>query len=194
MIEELVRKTRSYRRFYEDYKIGMDILLRLINLARLSASAANLQPIKYIPINNPDINNRIIFPRLKWAAYLKDWDGPVEGERPSAYIILLGDTKISQNFGCDHGISTQNIMIGATSMGLGGCIIGSVQREEIKRDLRIPDHLRILHVIALGKPKERVVIEKVGPDGDIRYWRDKDGIHHVPKRSLEEIIVKSYQE
>ncbi len=189
MIEELVKKTRSYRRFYEEHRIDMDQLLKLIDLARLSASSANLQPLKYIPVNDPDICNNIIFPRLKWAGYLKDWDGPSPGERPSAYIIVLGDTTISRNFGCDHGISSQNILLGATEMGFGACIIGSVEREKVKNDLNIPGHLRILHVIALGKPKEKVVIEQVGPDGDIRYWRDKNGVHHVPKRSLKEIVI-----
>jgi len=189
MIKELVRKTRSYRRFYEDHKIDMEQLLKLIDLARLSASSANIQPLKYMPVNDPDINNRVIFPRLKWAGYLKDWDGPPPGERPSAYIIVLGDTTLSKNFGCDHGISTQNILLGATEMGLGGCIIGSVQREKIKEDLKIPERLKILHVIALGKPKEKVVIEELGPDGDIRYWRDENGVHHVPKRSLKEIVI-----
>ena len=138
MIENLMRKTRSCRRFYEEHDISMDILRNLVDLARLSASAANLQPLKYIFSNEQDIN-WIIFPRLKWAGYLKDWDGPGEGERPSAYIIVLGDTKIAGSFGCDHGIASQNILLGASNMGLGGCIIGSVDRNVLQKDLRIPD-------------------------------------------------------
>lgn len=189
MIEELVRKTRSYRRFYEEQRIDMEQLLKLIELARLSASSANLQPLKYMPVNDPDICNNIIFPRLKWAGYLKDWDGPSPGERPAAYIIVLGDTKISKNFGCDHGISSQNILLGATELGLGGCIIGSVERNKVADDLKIPEHLKILHVIALGRPKETVVLEEVGPDEDIRYWRDEKGVHHVPKRLLKDIVI-----
>lgn len=189
-MEQLVLKTRSYRRYFEDHPISMDTLRKLVDLARLSASAANLQPLKY-GLSCTRERNDLIFTMLKWAGYLKKWEGPEKGERPSAYIIVLGDKQIAASFGCDHGIASQNILLGATRMGLGGCIIGSVDREKMRRELSLPDRYEILHVIALGKPKEKVVIEPVGAEGDIRYWRDKEGVHHVPKRSLEEIIVLS---
>ena len=159
-----------------------------MDLARLSASAANRQPLKYILSCDPK-RNVLIFPHLAWAGYLKDWGGPQEGERPSAYIIILGDKEISRSFGCDHGIAAQSILLGAVERGLGGCIIGSIRREKLRQALQIPDRYEILLVLALGKPKEKVVIETLGPDGDIRYWRDKEGVHHVPKRSLDEIII-----
>ena len=101
--------------------------------------------------------NALIFPKLAWAAYLKDWGGPEEGERPSAYIIVLGDKEVSESFGCDHSIASQNILLGATHMGLGGCIVDSVDRKRLREALQIPDRYEILHVIALGKPKEQVV-------------------------------------
>ena len=97
--------------------------------------------------------------------------------------------EISNNFGCDHGIASQNILIGATDAGLGCCIIGSVDRDNLRKDFQIPDQFDILHVIALGKPGEKIVIEEVKPDGDIKYWRDVEGIHHVPKRQLDDIIL-----
>ncbi|MGD8229528.1 MAG: nitroreductase family protein [Desulfobacteraceae bacterium] len=188
MIEDLVRKTRSTRKFFEDHTINMETLRSLVELARLSASAANRQPLKYILSNNKG-KNMTIFPKLAWASYLKDWVGPERGERPSAYIIVLGDKEISSSFGCDHGIASQNILLGATHMGLGGCMVGSIDRKGLREDLQIPDRYEILHVIALGKPKEEVVIETVGPDGDIKYWRDESGVHHVPKRPLDDIIL-----
>jgi len=168
----------------------METLKKLVDLARLSACSANRQPLKYI-LSCAKERNDLIFPLLKWAGYLKDWEGPEEGERPSAYIIVLGDRQIASSFGCDHGIASQNLLLGATDMGLGGCIIASVDRERMRKELALPDRYEILHVIALGKPKEKVVIEPLGPDGDIRYWRDAQGVHHVPKRSLEEIIILS---
>jgi nitroreductase len=188
MIKDLVTRTRSCRRFFEDYSIPTETLRDLIDLARLSASAANRQPLKYI-LSNESETNAVIFPRLKWAGYLKEWNGPEEGERPSAYIIVLGDKEISASFDCDHGIVSQSILLGATEMGLGGCIIGAVERKHLREDLHIPNQYEILHVITLGKPKEKIVIETVGPDGDIKYWRDESGTHHVPKRALGEIII-----
>jgi nitroreductase len=188
MIADLIKITRSYRRFHQDFKIELETLKELVELARLSAAAGNLQPLKYM-LSNDSEKNDTIFQNLGWAGYLKDWPGPGKGERPSAYIIVLGDRRICKSFGCDHGIACQNIMLGAVEKGLGGCMIGSVNRERLRKNLNILDHFEILLVVALGKPKETVVLETVGPDGDIKYWRDSEGVHHVPKRSLEDIIV-----
>ena len=188
MIRDLVRKNRSYRRFHQDVPVSIDTLRELVDLARLSASGGNLQPLKYVLSRDPAMNARV-FATLAWAGYLKDWAGPEEGERPAAYIIVLGDKTITQSFGCDHGIAAQSILLGATERGLGGCLIGSIRRAALSQAMAIPAEYEILLVIALGRPKERVVLEAVGPDGDIKYWRDEQAIHHVPKRSLEEVIV-----
>ncbi|HDP24682.1 MAG TPA: nitroreductase family protein [Deltaproteobacteria bacterium] len=188
MLKELVRRNRTYRRFNQDHVITRDILRELVELARLSASAANMQPLKFMLAADPE-KNALIFPHLGWAAYLKDWPGPEEGERPSAYIIILGDTKIAKNFWCDHGIAAQSILLGATEKGLGGCMLASIRREQLCEALEISDRYEVLLVIALGKPKEQVVIDEVGPDGKIQYWRDENWIHHVPKRALDDIIL-----
>jgi nitroreductase len=133
--------------------------------------------------------NAMIFPYLAWAGYLADWPGPAEGERPSAYIIILGDTTISDSFGVDHGIAAQSIMLGAAEQGLGGCMIASIKRKGLRRSLGIPEQYEILLVLALGTPKEAVVLEPLDETGDVRYWRDDAAAHHVPKRNLDDIIV-----
>lgn len=188
MIRDLVTRNRTYRRFYEDEKIDKDTLLELIDLARLSSTGANLQQLKYIVSNTPE-RNQDIFEELKWAGYIKDWDGPLEGERPSAYLIMVADKEIGGNVLWNHGIACQSILLGATEKGLGGCMFGAFNKENIKEKLQVPDRYEILLVIALGKPKEEVVLEEMGGDGDVRYWRDKEGIHHVPKRKLEDLIL-----
>jgi nitroreductase len=189
MLAELIKKCRSYRRFYQDVAIQHSDLLDMVNNARLSASARNSQSLKYIISNGTEINAQI-FPCLAWAGYLKDWPGPEEGERPSAYIVMLNDTDITNNYFCDHGISAQSILLTAVEKGFGGCLIASVNREKLRNELSIPEQYDIIQVIALGKPKEEVVIEPLGVDGDIKYWRDENHVHHVPKRSLEEIVLK----
>ncbi|MDY6824086.1 MAG: nitroreductase family protein [Thermodesulfobacteriota bacterium] len=188
MIEDLIRKNRTCRRFYENRRITRETLEQLVNLARLSASAANRQPLKYI-LSWKKARNNLIFPCLGWAGYMADWPGPKEGERPSAYLIIAGDTTITNNFWCDHGIAAQSILLGARERGLAGCMIGAFNEKKLREGLILPEHLKVLLVIALGKPRENVVIEEVGKDNDIRYWRDKKGVHHVPKRSLTDIIV-----
>jgi nitroreductase len=188
MLKELVQKNRSYRRFYQETTIDQETLRALVDLARLSASAANKQPLKYMLSNTPE-KNALIFPHLRWAGYIQAWPGPSEGERPAAYIVILGDKTLSESVGCDHGIAAQSILLGATERGLGGCMIGSIKKQELRQVLEISSDYEILLVIALGRPKETVVIETVGADGDIKYWRDDEEIHHVPKRSLDEIII-----
>ncbi|MFH1968895.1 MAG: nitroreductase family protein [Verrucomicrobiota bacterium] len=183
----LVVKTRTVRRFYQAHWVKHADLLDLVNLARLSASGGNFQPLKFILSCNPKRNARI-FPCLAWAGYLKAWGGPVEGERPAAYIVILGDTTIRREFGCDHGLAAQSIMLGATAKGLGGCIIGSIKRERLRKVLAIPGEYEILLVLALGRPLEKVILETVQA-GDIKYWRDAKGHHHVPKRSMQEIVL-----
>ncbi|MEJ2637249.1 MAG: nitroreductase family protein, partial [Calditrichia bacterium] len=159
-LKDLVLRNRSYRRFYEDVEISRDVLRELVDLARLSASAANRQPLKYI-ISSDTAKNSEIFPHLRWAGYLKEWPGPAEGERPAAYIIILGDTSIASSAGCDHGIAAQSILLGAAEKGLGGCMIESIRREALREALELTKRYQILLVIALGKPKEAVVLETV---------------------------------
>ncbi len=188
MIRDMILKNRSYRRFYQNFSIDMKTLRGLVELARFSASAGNFQPLKFILSFRED-RNHTIFKRLSWAAYLKDWPGPREGERPSAYIVILGDTKIFKGFKFDAGIAAQSILLGAVEKGLGGCILASIDRDGLRRDLAIDTRYEILLVIALGRPKEKVVIEDMDHGQDIKYWRDEKGVHHVPKRPLDELIL-----
>ncbi len=191
MLSELVKENRSCRRFYQDHPVAPETLKEFVDLARMSASGANLQPLKYVLSCDPQ-KNAEIFSCLTWAGYLKDWPGPEEGERPAAYIVVLDDTSISESAGCDHGIASQTILLGARGKGLAGCMLGSIDRNKLRDSLNIHSQLKILLVLAIGKPKEEVVLETVGSDNSVRYWRDNEGVHHVPKRKLEDIIVAEH--
>lgn len=185
---DLVKMNRSYRRFDEQFKIERETLVDLIGLARHAASGRNAQPLKYFLSNDVELNEQI-FPTLSWAGYFPAWQGPEKGERPSAYIVVLLDHSISENYFCDDGIAMQNILLGATGEGLGGCIIRSINKPQLSACLNLSDRYEIIDVVALGKPVETVVITDLAEDGDIRYYRDDKGIHYVPKRSLEELII-----
>jgi nitroreductase len=187
-LKELVRKNRSYRRFYQEERIATAELRELVDLARLSASGANRQPLKYKLVNTPE-QTQAVFSTLGWAGYLDQWEGPEEGERPAAYILILLDREIARGAAYDAGIAAQSILLGAVERGWGGCILASVERPALRGMIRLPERYEILLVLALGKPRERVQIETVGSDGNIQYWRDEEGVHHVPKRPLAEIIL-----
>jgi nitroreductase len=187
-LEELLTRNRSYRRFHEDQPLEEKTLVGLVELARRCPSAANRQPLKYLISWEPE-RNAAIFAHLRWAAALKDWPGPAEGERPTGYVVILGDTRISKNFYCDDGIVAQSMLLAAAEQGLGGCMVGSIDRDGLRGTLSIPDHYQILLAIALGKPAETVVLEMDQSPDQLPYWRDAEGVHHVPKRALTELLV-----
>jgi len=189
MIKELILKNRSHRRFYQDIPVGLETLRELVDLARLSSSPWNLQPLKFLLCTDPG-NSALIFPHLGWAARMKDWPSPLEGERPSAYIVVLGDPEISKNIRHDQVIAGMSILLGATERGLGGCMMGALKRKAaLYEELGIPIRYEILLIVALGKPKDTVVVDPLPADGNTAYWTDSSGVHHVPKRSLQDIII-----
>jgi len=187
-MNEMVRRCRSYRRFREQHLVSLTTLRELVDLARLSASAMNKQPLRFGLSTDPETNARI-FSHLAWASYLEDWPGPGEGERPSAYIVVAAGRDSGRWTECDLGIACQSILLGAVERGLGGCIIASVDRDNLAAMIGLPDSMEILVVLAIGEPAEEIAIDPVGEDGRTRYWRDEQDRHHVPKRSLDEIII-----
>ena len=187
MLKDLILKNRSYRRFDQAEIVPMRLLRNMVDAARLSGSARNMQPLRYMLFNDSDSCDKI-FPTLAWAGYLKDWSGPEDGERPAAYVVQLGDLELTDDWWCDDGIAAQSMLLTAVESGFGGCIIGSVQRERLRSILNIPERYKIIQVLALGKPVEEVVIDEL-VDGDIKYWRDEEGIHHVPKRGMDELVL-----
>lgn len=181
MFRDLILKNRSYRRFNESARISTEELENLAEFARLSPSSRNQQALKFALVN--DINKcEELYEYLAWAGYLPDWKGPMKGERPAAYIVILGDKELGSQFSADMGIAAQSILLGAVEAGLGGCMIGSIQREKMRAHFNISETLEILLVLALGEPVEKVVIDEV-KNGDIKYWRDQYTVHHVPKRN-----------
>ncbi len=187
MLSDLVAKNRSYRRFDTAAPIPAEVITGLAGLARLCPSSRNQQALKFLAVNDSD-RCKLVFSTLAWAGYLKDWPGPVENERPTGYIIILGDTRLGSRFDIDLGIAAQTIMLGAVEQGLGGCMFSSIKREELRVLLAIPDYCEILMVLALGKPVETVVVDDIA-DGNTHYWRDENQVHHVPKRLLSDLIL-----
>jgi len=188
LIKELILKNRSYRKFYQDKLIEINTLKELVDLARLSPSGANIQPLRYILANTKEQNDKInkyIF----WAGYYKDWNGPSEGEKPSAYIVVVKDTTLKKDSSQDEGIASQSILLGAVEKGLGGCILGNIDKKQLAGVFNLDEKYEIDLVLALGYPKEEVVIETINESGDVRYWRDENEVHHVPKRTLDELIL-----
>jgi len=183
MIYEKIKSRRTIRK-YMPKKISQEILLICVDAARLSPSSTNRQPLKYVIVTNQELLKEV-FKTLSWAGYLPDYQ-PSEKEMPRAYIVMLLDTRIRKDPGHDAGIAAMSISMVAHDEGLGSCILVGVDRERLRRILKIPDELEIVLVVALGYPVESPIVDEVR-DGDVRYWLDENGVLHVPKRTLEEI-------
>ena len=186
-VREAIEKRRTIRKFRQ-IEIDNATLHELIDCARLAAYGANLQPLKFIAVNNSE-KVAAIFPLTKWAGYLPD-GGPKDGEQPTAYIAVLGDTEIKKNgaFEVDAGAAVTNMMLRATELELGTCWLGSIDREKISAELNIPENYKLLYLLAVGVPMQESRACEM-ENGDVKYFEDGDGTINVPKRSLEEIIV-----
>ncbi|MBO7304716.1 MAG: nitroreductase family protein [Clostridia bacterium] len=187
MLHELIVKNRSYRRFDGAVKITDTELYDMVDAARCSASAANRQRVRFVLVNTKGECDKI-FPTLKLAAYLTDWAGPGENERPTAYIALMcKEEKLDTPLAIDIGIAAQSILLRATEMGFGGCMIWSFDKDTVTSLLNKDGYIPTL-IIALGKPTERAYLTDV-KDGNIKYFRDENDDHAVPKLSLDELII-----
>lgn len=192
MLRDLVLKNRSYRGYDESYRFSREELLDFVDLARQTAASANIQPLKYhIAYEKEQVDQ--IQPLTRWAGSLPQLNLPYPGTRPTAFITICQDMNIGSNptsFLPDVGISAQTILLAATEKGLGGCMIGSFEKAELKTLLDLPEYIEPKLVIALGKPAEEIILTEPKEDGSVKYYRGEDGkTHYVPKRKLEDIIL-----
>ncbi|MBN2301249.1 MAG: nitroreductase family protein [Lentisphaerae bacterium] len=184
-MKELARKSRTIRRFDQTNRLTDKFLASLVDTARITPSGSNKQTLRYRIVSSPE-ECATVFPHLAWAAALKDWTGPSEGERPAGYIIIASESDRA----IDIGIAAQTIQLAATEQGYGACMLGTIKRDEIKKALNIPDPLNVKLVVALGKPVEKVVLEEARPGDNLNYYRTEDGVHHVPKLRLQDVLIK----
>lgn len=186
---DIVLKNRSFRKFQSDRPVSLEQLEKLIDLARTTPSSKNLQPLMFLPLVSKE-HTEFVFSKLKWAWHLKDWSGPAEDEKPPAYIIVFLDTTKNVHAEIDTGICSQTILLGAVESGLGGCMIRTVNRYDIIKYFNLPQSYELMLVIAIGEPKQEVRLTEIGPDGKTEYFEDQQGVHYVPKRSLNDIIIR----
>ena len=179
---------RTIRRYKQYKKIDKQLILKFINSARYAPAATNLQPVRYMISDKENINEEI-FKCVRWANYIYPSGTPKEGEKPSAYIIILLDNNIKKTGYeyVDIGLSTQNILLTAWEDGIGGCLLGAINRKKIRAILKIPERYEIALAISLGYIDEFPVAEE--ENGSIKYYKDKENVLHVPKRKLDDIVI-----
>lgn len=191
MLKDLLKKDRSCRGYDESRKMTREELAELVEYTRLCPSSANVQPLKYYLAWEPETLAKVQ-EMTKWAGALSHLNLPREGARPTGFIIICQDTRISDSettFLKDVGIAAQTMLLAAVEKGLGGCMIGSFNKEGLAKSLGLADYLRPLLVVAVGAPAEEIVLEDALVGGSVKYYRDEKDVHHVPKRTLEELIL-----
>lgn len=183
---KLLRRARSYRRFDAARTLSEEELSFLVEAARVTGSTANLQRVRFALFADRTEKD-LIFSGLRFAGYLTDWKGPTTEERPGAYIVLATAGEPDANLCIDLGMAAQSIQVAAASIGLGGCILRSFDKKTVTEKLMPEGYVPQL-VIALGAPAEKVVLTDA-VDGNIRYFRQEDGTHVVPKLALSDLIL-----
>jgi len=192
MLRELVEKNRSYRGFDESRSVSREELLELVDLTRYTASGFNMQPLKYLLICEKD-EVEALLPRTKWGAALPQLKLPYPGKHPAAFIVICHDTSLAPNADSAHmdvGIVAQTMMLGAVERGLGGCMIQNFKPGEVKAALGLAEHLVPKLVLGIGKPDEEIHIVGVGENGSMKYYRDENDVHYVPKRDLKDLVIE----
>lgn len=184
-IWEVVSTRRSIRAFKQD-PLDENLLKRMVDAARLAPSEANVQPLKYLLVTQKDLLPQL-YQHLKWAAYLAPYGAPPEGKGPTAYIVVLVDVRIKDSgYSRGLGAAVENTLLAGQAHGVASCWIASVNTKAVAELFKIPEHLKVDSVVALGYPDETAVVEPM--TDSVKYWRDQNGLHHVPKRDLAEIL------
>lgn len=192
MFKDLVKANRSYRGYDESYRFREEELKELVDCARLAPSSVNMQPFRYYLAWEKDETDRIQ-KQTRWARALPKLQLPHEGKYPTAFIIICQDLNISESltrYQKDVGIVAQTMLLAAAEKGLGGCMIGNFGAKPLKEMLGLAQHLMPMLIVAFGKPDERIILTEAEEGGDIRYYRDENDVHYVPKRKLEDIIIR----
>lgn len=191
MLKDLLKQNRSFRSYDESVRVTKEQLTDMIDCTRYAPFSQNYQAFKYYLVHTPEQCARLQ-PCTHWAKALPQKTLPPKGHCPTAFIVLCYDAAIGSNmqqFWKDVGICAHTILLRASEMGLGGCMIGNFSPAEVIHVLELPHGLTPLLVIAIGKPDETVVLTDLEEGGDHRYYRDENDVHYVPKRRLEDLIL-----
>ncbi len=189
-IKELLKLNRTFRRFEQSPKPTIQELTDWVGSMRFTASGRNAQPLKYIIVTEEELCHKICA-SVGWAGYLKDWAGPQKDEEPTAYLVQLLDKKIAPKVHLDEGLQLEALSLLAREAGFGTCILSAFSQKEIKEMLKLEDDFQILSILAIGSPKEEViVVDLENPDDSVAYYRDEEGKHYVPKRKAEELVYQ----
>lgn len=188
-MKQLIVEARTCRRFEQSSRLGAENMQWLVDCARVSPCARNAQVLRYA-VAQSEQACAAIFPNTRWAGALKDWDGPVEGERPTGYVGILMPKDAGKLVHMDVGIAAQTIQLAAASRGWGCCMHASFDQVKCAEVLQVPEDMVIGLLLGLGVAAEVRTLADMPADGSFSYWRDAAQVHYVPKRGMDEVLLK----
>ena len=186
---EFLRTRRTYRRFAQK-AVPQDVVDDIVEAVRLSSCGANRQAVRLVVVNKPEAVAKVQ-PLVKWAAYLPPEQGtPKADELPTLYVAVVQDTSIPGDLATDTGIALANMNLAAWDKGVGSCIMGAIGRPALTRLLALPDGVRLCYMVALGYPTHASKLVEM-QDGSVKYYLDENRGYCVPKRSMDEVLLKT---
>ena len=184
-VYEIIMTRRTIRKFKQE-PIGRGLLKKIIDAARMAPTGSNRQPLSFAIITDKELCNKI-FPLTKWAGYLQGAYTPSESERPTAYIAVFTELENKDSSETAAGAAVENMLIFAHSEGIGCCWMGAIDRERIPEILGSPKNKYLLYLVALGYPAESPVAAPY--TDDVKYYLDEQNVLHVPKKSLDDVLI-----
>ncbi len=186
-VYEAVKERHTIRKFTQEPPVREE-LLQIVDSARLAPYGANAQPLKYAIVTDEG-KRRELYPYIKYAGFLKDWD-PAFEECPTAFIVILNDTAIkpTAKSECDSGIALASMCLAARELGYGSVCLGAINRAEIKKTLGLDERYDITYLLGIGYPAQTG--EVFDYTDDLKYYFDENGNVHVPKRTMDEVLVE----
>ena len=190
MFKDLVTSARSYRKYDQAQGIEEATLRGFVDIARIANSGTNLQPFKYKIIGAQPMVDQL-FAITKWGGRYKNYTGPAPGEQPAGYIVICCDNDVrkASTAEMDTGIVAEVLVLAAADAGYGSCMIGNFARDKCRELLQLKDNIEPMLVVAFGRPNDTIVLDELEAGGSTDYYRDDKGVHHVPKRKLEDILL-----
>ena len=190
MFIDLVKKSRSYRGYDETRRITREELTDFVDCARFAPSSVNRQPFRYYLAYEQEQLDKIQ-PLTGWARALPEKKLPYPGKRPTAFVVICQDTALDADlnrYQRDVGIVAQTMLLAAAERELGGVMIGNFSPEKLSEALELPDNIVPMLIVAFGRPDEEIVLTEIAEGESVKYYRDENDVHYVPKRRLEDVI------
>lgn len=186
---EFLRSRRTYRRFAQR-AVAPEILTEAVDAAHIASCGANRQTVRYCIVESPAAV-AAVQPLVHWAAYLPREQGtPQPDEQPTAFIAILQDDRLPGANDVDIGLALGSLTAAAWAHGVGSCIMGAIDRPELTKLLGLPEGLRLCYMVALGYPTHESHLVEI-QDGSVKYYLDENRNYCVPKRGMEEILIKT---